>query len=52
MSRPVITKITLAWWHRWYVLGVVAMSRIAGLEPDHDKVCAWTRRAINTEIVR
>lgn len=39
-------RLTVAWWLRWYLLGVILMSKLTGLEPDWDKVEVWMDRAI------
>lgn len=43
-------KVTVAWWWRLYVYGVIFTSMITGLEPDMDKVEAVILKALRTEV--
>lgn len=45
-------KVKFAWWWKFYVVGVVAMARLTGLEPDYEKVTAWAKRAVSIEIIK
>ncbi len=51
MRAQIVLKLSLAWWVRPYVFGVVTMSMLAGLEPDWDKVTAKVMRAIKVKVV-
>lgn len=39
-----VAVVKIRWWLRLYLLGVTAVSRITGLEPDWGKVGRWIRR--------
>jgi len=45
-TRSITVTISLAWWFRWYLLGVVAMSRATGLRLNEDRFGYWFRRAV------
>jgi hypothetical protein len=47
----VIVTVRVAWWVRWYLLGVEAMAMLTGCEPDLDRVGRWVARGV-TESVR
>lgn len=42
-------RIKVAWWLRWYVAGLLTVSRITGAEPDMAKVERVVRRAVRLE---
>lgn len=46
MRSALVIRIKLAWWLRWYLIGVVLMSRMTGAQPDEDKLLYWIRRAM------
>lgn len=46
MNQQLEIQITVAWWLRWYLAGVLVMSRLTGLEPDLERVQAVVMRAI------
>lgn len=39
-----VAVVKIRWWLRLYLAGVVAASRITGLDPDWQKVSQWIRR--------
>jgi hypothetical protein len=49
-SQATITfRVTMAWWWRFYVYGVLTMSSLTGLEADEDKIRYWIRKAIRLQ---
>lgn len=42
----VTLRITIAWWVRWYLLGVQLTSRMTGANPDYDKVREVVMRGV------
>lgn len=43
---PIVTlRITVAWWLRWYLLGV-QIAKQAGVKPEYDKVRAAVMRGV------
>ena len=48
MSRTkhtLIAKVKFAWWWKFYVVGVVAMARLTGLDVCPEKLDYWFRKA-------
>ena len=45
-GHTVTVRVSIAWWLRWYLTGVIATSWLTGLQPDTDMVAWWVRRAI------
>lgn len=43
--------VKVAWWLRWYLLGVAYMCVLTGLRPDEAKLAYWTRKAIKVEVL-
>lgn len=41
-------RITVAWWLRWYLLGVQIATQ-AGVKPEYDKVRAAVMRGVRVE---
>lgn len=37
-------SLRVAWWVRWYMVGVVIAARLTGARPDMTKVDRWIRR--------
>lgn len=51
MAQPTVRiSLHIAWWLRWYLAGVVTMSRTTGRQPDMGKVKYWANRAIKVVI--
>lgn len=51
MARQVVTvSLRIAWWLRWYVLGVALMCRMTGCAPNVERVAHWVRRSIRMRI--
>lgn len=50
-KHTLTAKIKVAWWWESYACGVITMARLTGLEPDHEKVTAWAKRAVSIEII-
>lgn len=44
-------KIRIAWWLKWYLYGVITMSKITGLTPDWKKVGRWVVRSVKSEVI-
>lgn len=44
-------KVTVAWWLKPYIWGVVTTSVLAGLEPDWDKVARMVRRSLRAKVL-
>lgn len=40
-SNQITIKLTLKWWLRYYLYGVVLMAWLTGQEPDTDKMGHW-----------
>ena len=40
------------WWLRHYLAGVALVSRLTGMEPDHEKMGHWIRRGLKVVAVR
>lgn len=38
------------WWLKYYLAGVMAMSHIAGREPNLARILRWIERGIVTEV--
>lgn len=45
-------EVRLAWWLRWYLLGVFCMSRITDHQPDPDKITYWAGKAVRTKVIQ
>ena len=45
-------NVHVAWWVRWYVASVAAISQLTGLEPDMDKVGRWIDRGVRVRAGR
>jgi len=45
-------SIRVAWWVRWYLVGVVIAARLAGATPDMTKVKQWIRRGLSVHASR
>lgn len=50
MQRQVTISVFVAWWLRWYIVGVALMCRMTGCAPDVERVAYWVRRAIRMRI--
>lgn len=51
MAKQIQIKVSLAWWLRWYLCGVLLMSRHTGLQPDSDKVAYWAGKATKIKVI-
>ncbi|CAB3883374.1 hypothetical protein LMG26689_03599 [Achromobacter animicus] len=45
-------SIRVAWWVRWYLVGVVIAVRLAGATPDMTMVERWIRRGLSVHASR
>lgn len=45
-----IAEARVAWWVRWYLLGVEAMAMLTGCEPDWDRVSRWVARGVTVSV--
>lgn len=39
-----------SWWLKYYLAGVLVVSRITGREPDMGRVVRWVERGIKVEV--
>ena len=46
MAKPLFVKIKIAWWFRYYLIGLVFLCRFMGAEPDEKRIEYWLRKAI------
>jgi hypothetical protein len=51
VCSPVIVRLRVAWWLRWYLSGVILTSWLTGLAPDLSKVGEWIRRAVRVDAI-
>ncbi|OZI31743.1 hypothetical protein CAL29_28130 [Bordetella genomosp. 10] len=51
LGYQVTLRVRIAWWLRWYLLGVALTSRLTGLPPDLDKASRWIRKAIRVDAI-
>jgi hypothetical protein len=40
-------SIRVAWWLKWYLRGVIAMSHLTGLPPNEKRVLHWSMKAVS-----
>jgi len=45
-------SLRVAWWVRWYLVGVVIAARLTGATPDTTKVERWIRRGLSVRASR
>ncbi|MBS0339810.1 MAG: hypothetical protein JSS56_04745 [Proteobacteria bacterium] len=45
-TKEIHARVSVAWWLRWYLCGVVLVAHTMGLHPDPDKVKRTAMRAI------
>ena len=45
-------SLRVAWWVRWYLVGVVIAARLTGATPDMAKVERWLRRGLSVHACR
>ncbi|CAB3850367.1 hypothetical protein [Achromobacter animicus] len=45
-------SLRVAWWVRWYLVGVVIAARLTGAMPDMTKVERWVRRGLSVHASR
>lgn len=46
----VTIRVSVAWWLRWYIVGVALMCRTTGCQPNIERVAYWVRRSIRMRI--
>ncbi|WP_368655407.1 hypothetical protein ABRY94_11790 [Castellaniella ginsengisoli] len=49
-TEQIKIRVSVAWWLRWYILGVALMCRMTGCAPDMDRASYWIRRSIKMRI--
>jgi len=42
--------VRVAWWLRWYLLGVEVVAGLTGCQPDMDRVGRWVARAVTVRV--
>lgn len=47
-----VAQIRVRWWLRAYLAGVVIFARLAGLEPDWQKVSRWMSAGIAVRVIQ
>lgn len=45
-----VAAVRVAWWVRWYLLGVKAMVMLTCCEPDLDRVGRWVARGVTVSV--
>lgn len=50
MSHGIEVDISVAWWLRWYLSGVLIMSQLTGLQPDPMRVGWWLAKAVSVRV--
>jgi len=45
-------SLRVAWWVRWYLVGVVIAARLTGAAPDITRVERWIRRGLSVHTSR
>lgn len=45
-------SIRVAWWVRWYLVGVALVAQMTGPTPDWGKVEQWLRRGLSVQAIR
>ena len=45
-------SLRVAWWVRWYLVGVVIAARLTGAAPDMTKAERWIRRGLSVNANR
>ncbi|PUA19597.1 hypothetical protein [Glaciimonas sp. PCH181] len=50
VSIKIKVEVSIAWWFKPYMYGVLAMCAITGREPDEAKVTAWCMKAVRAKI--
>ena len=51
-ARSITVTISLAWWFRWYLLGVTAMCHATGLQLHEQRFGYWFRRAVRIRLLK
>lgn len=49
-SNQITLKLTVAWWLRYYIYGVVLMCWMTGAGVNEERVSKWMRRAMKVRI--
>lgn len=49
-SRQITVSIHVAWWLRYYMLGLVLMHRLTGMEINEQRVGYWLSKAIKAKV--
>lgn len=51
MANITVTiEVRIAWWLKWYMAGVIMMSRLAGLDFDEAKARRYIRRGLKVRV--
>lgn len=45
-SNQITLKLTVAWWLRYYIYGVVLMCWMTGCEPRADRLGYWVAKSV------
>lgn len=45
-------SLRVAWWVRWYLVGVVIAARLTGATPDMTKLARWITRGLSVHSSR
>ena len=45
----ITVQVRIAWWLKWYMAGVIMMSRLTGLDFDEAKVRWYVRRGVKVK---
>ncbi|MBC7201922.1 MAG: hypothetical protein H5U29_00165 [Pusillimonas sp.] len=51
-TNQIKVQIKLAWWIRWYLMGVVLMARLTGQQPDPERIGYWVAKAARVKYER
>jgi len=49
-EHSITVRLSVAWWLRWYLAGVVLTCKMTGCQPDMGRVERWISRAIKLRI--
>lgn len=50
MQQQIKISARIAWWLRWYLLGVALTCRMTGCQPNIERVTYWVRRSIRMRV--
>lgn len=48
--QEVHVRVSVAWWLRWYIFGVIVMCRVTGSVPDPERVAYWCMRSVRVRV--